>query len=74
MVQGSWVGHPLSVFFLLFSVLFFIPCERIICPGGGWGFHPLCHDPFPFLRSSHSYFLLLSFLGVDARRPRGGGI
>ena len=35
-------------------------------------FHPLCLDPFLFLRSSHMSFLLLSFLGVSACRPRGG--
>ena len=45
MVQGSWVRDPLPVFFLLF----FIPYERISCPGWGRRFHPLCLDPFPFL-------------------------
>ena len=50
MVQGSWVGDPLHVSFfsLLFSVLLFIPYERINFPGWGWVFHPLCLDPFPF--------------------------
>ena len=55
----------------MFSVMFFLPHDRINCPGWGWMFDPMCLDPFPFLRSSHLSFLLLSFLGVDARRPRG---
>ena len=56
-------------FFLLFSVLFFIPYERIKCPGWGRRFHSLCPDPF--FPSSCSSFLLLFpwFLGTDACRP-----
>ena len=67
MVLGCWVGEPLPVslfFLLLFSVLLFIPCERISRLGCGWVFSPMLLDPFPFLPSSR-----FSFLGVDACRP-----
>ena len=75
MAQGSRVGGPAPCFFLfvpfLFSTLSFI---SYVCLGWGIGFHPLCLDPFPFLRCSHFSFLLLSLLGVDVRQPRGVGI
>ena len=53
MVQGSWVGGSVPV--SLFP----------------WGrrFHPLCLNSFPFLCSSH-----LFFLGIGAHRPCSGGI
>ena len=62
MAQGIWVGdlHTIS-FYLLVSVLLFIPYECISCPGWGWVFHLLCLDPFPFL-------------GIDVSRPRNFGI
>ena len=63
-VQSSWAGDLLPVSFcsLLFSVLFFVPYERISCSGWGWRFLPLFLDPFLLLRSSPLSFLLLSFL------------
>ena len=60
MVQCSWVRDSLPVLFFLVSVMFFIPYERITCPGWGRGFHSLCLVPFVFLRSSH----LSSFLAL----------
>ena len=77
MVRGSWVGDPLSIFFFfLFSSVFrstLLPLWEHQLLGMGLGVHPLCLDPFPFLRSSHLSFLLHSFLGVDARRPAVAG-
>ena len=60
--------------FLLFSVLFFLPYEGIICPGRGGRFRHLCLDSILFLSSFHFSFLLVSFLGVHARQYRDGGI
>ena len=69
---GSWIGGPLPVPFFCssFCFLFFSSSPiraSIACVGvDGFLFYP---DPF-FLPS----FLLVSFLGVDARRTRSGRI
>ena len=68
----SYIALPLSffIFFLLFSVLFFIPYEHVNSLGCGRRFRSLSFAPFIFLlRSSHLFLLLLSFLGIDACRP-----
>ena len=71
------MGGPLRLsfflFFLLFSVLFFIPYERVSCPGLGRRFRPLSVGPVLLLLRP-ILFLLVSFLGVDARRPGSGEI
>ena len=47
MVQGGWVGEPLPVFLFvpLFSILLFIPYERISFPGWGRRFLSLSLAP-----------------------------
>ena len=68
MAQGSWVGDPLLVSFLLFSsiyLLLFIPYECISCPGMGLGVSP----SVPWSLSFSSHF---SLLGVDACWPSIG--
>ena len=69
---GSWVEGLLSVSFFWYSFCFLFFSSSPICASLAWvgveGF-ALCSDLF-FLRS----FLLVSFLGVVARRPRGGGM
>ena len=74
MVQGSWFGDLLPVSFFLFSfsvfILFFLPYERVRCPGLGTWFHPLCLD------SSLFFFTLLTFLSSVLMRadPTVAGI
>ena len=54
MVWGSWVEGLLLISFLFFPyVLHFNSYEHISCLWWSWVFHPLCPDPFHFLRSSH---------------------
>ena len=68
-VVGLWT---LSLFFLFFCSAF-SPLSASVSRAGVEGF-TLCLDPFPFLHFSQLTFLLLSFLGVDARRPRSSGL
>ena len=72
-VAGLGFSSLLLLLFLFFS-LFFTPYERFNCPGWGRRFRSLCLDPFHFLRSSHSSFLLGSVLSVNVRQPRSGWI
>ena len=71
MVQGSWVGDPLLISFFLFSSVFLFcssfPMSASVTRDGVECF-TLCLNPFPFLHSSHFYFLLVSLLGVGVRR------
>ena len=76
MVQGIWVG-TISLFLYFCSFLFSVRRSSLMSASIAWdgvGCFSLCLDPIPFLRSSHLSLLLLSFLDVDARRHRGGGI
>ena len=65
MVQGSWVGDPLPAFFLLFSVLLFVPCEHISCLEWGWVFHPLSQS----LSLSSLFFLPYELIKVGGFTP-----
>ena len=63
--QGS---TPYFFLCLLFSFLFFIPYERINCPGPGRRFRPLCLAPFFFfaLFTCFSFFSLsLTMAGLS---------
>ena len=75
MIQGSWVGVPITVSFSFFCFPFCpsSPMTALNARVGVGGF-VLSLDPFLLLRSSHFSFLLLSFLGVGVRQPRSGGI
>ena len=66
MVQGSWVGEPLPIFFFnLFFVLLFLPYERFDCPGWGWVF--TLHASIPFLIFTLLTCLSLALMRADER-------
>ena len=65
MDQGNWAGNRVSVFlfFLVFSILFFIPYERIKWPGWGrWGLSS-------FLSRSLSFSSLFSLVFPSSLFP-----
>ena len=75
MVQDSWVGDPLPVSIFLFIFVFcslLHPSLACQLPGMRLAVSPSVPRPLSFF-SSHSPFLL-SFFGVDAHQPPGGGI
>ena len=61
--------HP-----VLFSFCYSYLISALFARVGVGGFTLCVFDPFPYLRSSHLSFLLVSFLCVDVRRPCSDGI